>query len=43
MRRVGYVCHSRSVHQQDRPAFVVEQPSALEDDSLNVRDSSVSR
>jgi hypothetical protein len=30
------------VHQQDRPALVVEQPSALEDDALNVRDFSVS-
>jgi hypothetical protein len=39
---VGYVCHPRFVHQQDRPALVVEQPSALEDDALNVRDFSVS-
>jgi hypothetical protein len=39
---VGYVCHSRFMHQQDCPAFVVEQPSALEDDALNVRDLSVS-
>jgi len=39
---VRYVCHSRSVHQQDRPALVVEQPLALEDDALSVRDFSVS-
>jgi hypothetical protein len=39
---VGYVCHSRFVHQQDRPALVVEQPLTLEDDALNVRDFSAS-
>ena len=40
--RDRYVCHLRFVHQQDRPALVVKQPSALEDDSLNVRDFYVS-
>jgi hypothetical protein len=39
---VRYVCHSRFVHQQDRPALVVKHPLALEDDSLNVRNFSVS-
>ena len=38
---VGYVCHSRFVHQQDRSALVVEQPSAPEDDALNVMNFSV--
>jgi hypothetical protein len=36
------MCHSRPVHQQDRAALVVELPSAIEDNALNIRDVSVS-
>jgi hypothetical protein len=32
------MCHSRPVHQQDRAALVVELPSAIEDNALNIRD-----
>lgn len=39
---VGDVYHLRPVHQQDRAALVVELPSAADDDTLIVRDISVS-
>jgi hypothetical protein len=34
------MCHSCLVHQQDRPALVIELPATLEDDVWCIRDSS---